>query len=173
MLLCWSMRQIIVSCCRQSESAPYPIPAIKRKIHFLIIVLCFSKTNKNKKIPELSLPHILNESIQVLYLQIFFHASLWNFLRRKCGGPSYSIIIFCLKKVICTQRTCQSEENSKQTANSGHPMIQCTRNISTLRCYFSTLGSWLLMLSYTPLHTQACLCHMSSKTPCMKMDWAA
>ena len=38
------MRQIIVSCCGQSEAAPYPTPGIKTKTNFHNISVFFKET---------------------------------------------------------------------------------------------------------------------------------
>jgi hypothetical protein len=44
---CWSTRQIIVNCCRQSEAAPYPTPGIKMKTYSYFYVF---QRNQNSKI---------------------------------------------------------------------------------------------------------------------------
>jgi hypothetical protein len=46
-----SMRQILVSCCGQSEAAPYPIPAVKTKTYAYISVgffVCLLKKQNSK-----------------------------------------------------------------------------------------------------------------------------
>lgn len=92
----------------------------------------------------MSLLHNLKEGIQVLHLQIFFHASLWNFFKMKIWASKLQYNNFCLRKVICTQRTCQSEENNKPNASSGHPMIQCTETyrLSDAISAHWEAGSW-------------------------------
>jgi hypothetical protein len=56
-----SMRQIIVSCCRQSQAAPYRIPGVKMKAYSDSVSLFFKETKTPEFSKKMSLQKILTK----------------------------------------------------------------------------------------------------------------